>query len=441
MLTSEARSGGAPGPDEAARLRGLWLVLARTAVVVYGVGFLVLFIIGVPVRFQALTTVCASVETCRALYLSQLEVAAMPGWLTIEAYAGYQTTLEMVLMVIGLSVAALLLYRHSHTRMGLLAATVTIWTGTAGNVIPALAESVPLVAAIYWPLNFVGTALLWLFVLVFPDGRIEPAWVRRRFPLILIPVLVIFLLASVDPQGLTPVLRFGGEGLFYVGLFYVAILFPLTLQVVRYRRHASPEQRQQVKWGLVGLAGMVLAFLLWGTIEPVTSPFPGGTPRLTWYLLGILLTVISVSLLPVTLAYSILRRRLWDIDLIINRAVVYGSLTVTIAVIYLGTVVLLQRIVLSGQQSPLVVAGSTLLIAALFAPLRRCIQAFIDRRFYRSKYDGQKALAAFAATARSQVDLDALTTELLRVVGDTVQPQRLGVWLRPATGRERRDRL
>ena len=422
-----------PRPEDVARLHGPWLALARFGVIAYGLTFLILFIVGTPVHFRALTTVCSPIETCRLLNLSPPEVAAMPPWLGLEAYAVYQIAVESVLAAVGLSVAILIVLRLSHTRMGLLAAAATIWVAFAGESFGALAEAVPLVAAIYWPTVYEGIVLIWLFVLLFPDGRAEPPWFRRRFPL--------FLLAMVGLQAwglLVQTLELSNQEAPYFVLFLAIILFSFVIQVIRYRRHTTPEQRQQVKWGVVGLASLVVAFFLYASLDPTISPVATGRPRLAWNLLGMLLLATAGALFPITLAYSILRRRLWDIDQIINRALVYGTLTVILTSIYLGTVVLLQRVVLSGQGSSLVVAGSTLLIAALFAPLRRRIQTLIDRRFYRSKYDSQRALAAFAATARSQVDLDALTAELLRVVGDTVQPQQVSLWLKPEQERPSR---
>ncbi len=410
--------------SDVAVVQGPWLALARIAVIAYGVTFIVLFAIAVPVRYRALTTSCAPVESCGAIYLSELETAVLPAWLTIEAYAIYHIAIEVGLVVIVLLVAGLIFLLRSHTRMGLLAALVIVQIGFIGEVIPALVEAVPLVGAVYWPLVFGGVMSTSLFVLVFPDGKVEPPWLRKRFPL--------FLLALV---GLTA----WGPFVEPLGLVWLAtLLFSFAVQVVRYSRYASPEQRQQVKWGVVGLGSVLLGTSIWVfAVDPTLSLIPRGTPRLTWNLLGGTLMFVALGMFPITLFYAILRRRLWDIDSIINRALVYGSLTVTIAVIYVGTVVVLQRVVLSGQQSPLVVAGSTLLIAALFAPLRRRIQAFIDRRFYRNKYDSRKALEAFAATVRGQVDLDALTVELLRVVGDTVQPRQLSLWLKPDSGRGR----
>lgn len=415
------------GQHETPRLQGLWLTLARIGIITFGISFIVLFVTAIPFRYQALTTLCTPNETCQALHLSQLEIVALPTWLTLEAYASYQIALEVVLSLIGLVVATLIFYRVSHTRMGLLAAVFMIFVGFSTEVVIALAEAVPLVDAFYTPGWAAFSVLLWLFVMVFPNGKVEPDWVRRRFPMILLAVVGIQLTGLfIFFQGLVRL------DTLHTALWYSTFVFSFGVQVVRYRRYVTPEQRQQVKWALVGIGSGMLNFIFWVFIlEPETSPIPGGAPRLTWNLLGGFLNLITASLFPITLAYSILRRRLWDVDRIINRALVYSTLTGILMIIYIGTVVLLQRVVLSGQDSTLVIAGSTLLIAVLFAPLRRRIQILIDRRFYRSKYDGKKALAAFAATARSQVDLDALTDELLRVVGETVQPRQVSVWLRP----------
>jgi hypothetical protein len=137
----------------------------------------------------------------------------------------------------------------------------------------------------------------------------------------------------------------------------------------------------------------------------------------------------------------VLKYRLYDIDIIINRALVYGSLTATLVALYFGGIVLLQRlfVALTGQRSTLAVVASTLIIAALFNPLRRRIQSFIDRRFYRSKYDARKTLEAFSAKLRDETDLEALNSDLVGMVRETMQPTHVSLWLRPETAPQRQQ--
>jgi len=144
---------------------------------------------------------------------------------------------------------------------------------------------------------------------------------------------------------------------------------------------------------------------------------------------------------PIAVGIAILKYRLYDIDTIINRTLVYGLLTVTLVALYFGGIVVLQRlfVVLAGQRSTLAVVASTLLIAALFTPLRRRIQAFIDRRFYRSKNDAGKTLEAFTAKLRAETDLIALSDDLVRVVREKMQPAHVSLWLRPDAAARRSE--
>ena len=190
---------------------------------------------------------------------------------------------------------------------------------------------------------------------------------------------------------------------------------------MRYR-NAQAIEREQIKWLLYAGAFFAVTYALTFFLTPVDESQSG------W---GNLWFVLSILLIPIAIAIAILRYRLYDIDVIIRKTLVYGLLTALLAFVYFGSIVLLQTLFdhLTGQQSPIIIVISTLLIAALFTPLRRRVQDVIDRRFFRKKYDAAQVLADFARHARDETDLDSLTAELARVVGETMQPERVNVWL------------
>jgi hypothetical protein len=199
--------------------------------------------------------------------------------------------------------------------------------------------------------------------------------------------------------------------------------------VVVGRRGASGVERQQIKW-------LLYATPIFFVGEFLKFPFAFSLVEGTWGLwVGSLLVAVGGLGGPVAIGIAILRYRLYDIDIIINRTLVYGALTAILAAVYLGGIVVLQRffVVLTGQQSTLAVVASTLLIAALFNPLRQRIQSFIDRRFYRNKFDAAKTLEAFSAKLRDETDLDALSDDLVGVVKETMQPSHISLWQRPDT--------
>ena len=290
--------------------------------------------------------------------------------------------------------------------------------------------SLPGAAMAAWLGSWIGTPgflSVALIPLLFPDGR-PPS--RRWRPLMWLAIGVI-VAATVSialmpgPLDARPPIQnpfgvAGARGVFEYLLFAGAPILGLTLVVgvvsliVRYRRSRGTE-RQQLKW-----------FAYAATLTPLGLIGNSLFPDFAWLVGG-----VGVALMPLAIGVAILRYRLYEIDLIINRTLVYGSLTATLALLYFGSVTALQYLfsLLTGQGNTLAIVASTLAIAALFNPLRRRIQSFIDRRFYRRKYDARKTLEAFGSKLRDETDLEKLCEDLAEVVDETMQPSHISLWL------------
>jgi hypothetical protein len=285
-------------------------------------------------------------------------------------------------------------------------------------------------------------------ILLFPDGKLPS---RRWRPLawfsgaVMVLVSVALTLIPGHLEGHPGVRNpFGLEAhpMVAQALPGVIVLLPVCIVasaaslIWRYRRSGG-EVREQIKWvafaaSLVGV--MYLITLVGGLFfAPEATQGSTGTPPFGDILLSAVL--LSYAGVPIAVGFAVLKYRLYDIDILINRTLVYGSLTAMLIALYFGVIVVLQRafVLFIDQQSTLAIVASTLLIAALFTPLRRRIQSFIDRRFYRRKYDARKTLEAFSASLREETDLEALNSELVEVVRETMQPAHVSVWLRPET--------
>ena len=266
-------------------------------------------------------------------------------------------------------------------------------------------------------------AALGYFLVTFPDGRFMPRWSWLLVVLWMVQAIFYVIPGPFNIMYWPPLLS-ATEGLLTnggaVGVF-----------IYRYVRVFSYSQRQQAKWLLFGLGGFIVLSIVYDLIG---SLVPGlGAPDSLYQLANGTFTFVLFMLLPLSVAIAILRSRLWDIDVIIRRTLVYTILTVILALIYAGLVLgfgSLVRGFLDQQQNPLVIVASTLVIAALFQPLRHGIQRVIDRRFYRRKYNATKTVEAFSATLRSEVDLSQLREHLLTVVQETMQPTHVSLWLR-----------
>ncbi len=216
-----------------------------------------------------------------------------------------------------------------------------------------------------------------------------------------------------------------------LSLYLASLALGLGAQIYRYRETSSPVQRQQTKWVLYGLVLFVLSmFSVAFFFELLPSQSVG--VRVLFNTIGFAILLPIILIFPLTTMISILRYRLWDIDVVINRTLVYGALTAVLLLLFLTSITLLQALFIrvTGQDSQAAIVLSTLLITVLFNPLRSRLQRLIDRRFYRRKYDATRVLAGFAQRARDEVDLEALSHELVETVHYTVQPQQVSLWLR-----------
>ena len=288
-------------------------------------------------------------------------------------------------------------------------------------------------------------ALMFFVLLLFPNGRLpSPRW--RPFAwgaaatFVLLGVLFAFKpgqLADVhvpNPMGIewaAGIMKVSESILVFVVL---GIMLAVVASVIGRFRRARGAERLQLKWltyavGFWAISGVVGLFNF-QVLHNRDIEFFAST-----------LGLVATAAIPIAVGVAILRYRLYEIDLLINRTLVYGSLTATLAVLYLGSVVSLQALlrILTGQESTLAVVASTLAIAALFNPLRRRVQGFVDRRFYRRKYDAVKTLAAFSAKLREETDLDVLSNDLVGVASRTMQPEHVSVWLRPDTATKGRQ--
>jgi hypothetical protein len=425
-------------------VRGRWLLPARVAWVAMAISALAIILFSIPSSFEYYRGVCtASSEVCSDRALDQPTQEGVQALrevgLSVHSYALFNVIIDKIFQLVWFTVGALIFWRRSHDGMALLVSALLVTFGPV-SVDPTGAYTLISSQPAWWlpvrSVEIVGVVCSVLFFFLFPGGRFAPRWTRW--------VAVAFI-AFQSSTTLFAGLYSSSPALASVSyLVFLGIVVSLVWsQVYRYRRVSSPAQRQQTKWVVFGTTlGVVGTFPL---KLPVDLSLVGGDTPLTLLFLKVGFA-LSFMLLPLSIGLAVLRSHLFDIDVVINRTLVYGSLTALLVVGYFGSILLLAGIgslvfqvpfgALTGQKSTLAVVASTLLIAALFNPLRRRIQSFIDRRFYRSKYDARKTLQAFSATLREETDLNALSEDLVSVVRQTMAPAHVSLWLRPGTASE-----
>lgn len=423
--TTAATAGG-PAPP----LRGRTLTVVRIvwiAVTVLTVG---LFVAGLPAQYEQLATPCTS---CANEQLPRGAVQALEErGLSLASYAVYSIVRDVILISVWLLVAVLIFWRRSSDRAALVVSFffVTFGVGTFTDTLNALANAYPAWESVVRGLEALGVASLVAALFVFPDGRFVPGWTR----FLVFAFVVLHAVGFLFPASpLNP-----NSDLIFLVLVLLFVVIAAT-QVYRYRRVSGQVERQRTKWAVFGIVVALVGFF--GLIA-LSFVFPALIRSGTLLEIAFDTAAGFVMLfVPLSFGVAILRSRLWDTDVLINRTLVYGALTASLALVYVGTVVLLQSALrsLTGGESQLAIVASTLAVAALFNPLRRRIQSTIDRRFYRRKYDAAKTLEAFSARLRNQTDLGALSNDLVTVVRDTMQPEHVSLWLRESgLGREGR---
>ncbi|MBA3636395.1 MAG: hypothetical protein H0W57_08265 [Rubrobacteraceae bacterium] len=411
-------------------LHGLPLRAARVAWVVVALVALAIVFISLPALFAQFTTHCQGAPgVCleRGQLTPEYAQAFREVGIPPRSYAILMVVVDAFSRLVWFAVGALIFLRRSRDPMALLIAFFLVSFGTAtfaSDGVHALISANPA-----WRIPGTGMQILGelgavMFFLLFPGGRFAPRWTRW--------LAVAFLAFQIPgyffPNVYSDLYPGNVEGF----VFMCLVLGQVGSQIYRYRRVSNPRQRRQTKWVVAGSA--VAIFALFGLLTPLFF-LPKALGDSSPFVLSLVSTLVPLSMLliPLSIGVAVLRSGLFDIDVVINRALVYATLTATLVLIYVSGVVGLQRLLspLFGESNQLAIVASTLAIAALFNPLRRRIQTLIDRRFYRKKYDARRTLEDFSARLRDETDLGQLNVDLLSVVRETVQPEHVSLWLKP----------
>ena len=411
------------------RLHGRWLLLARIVWFALVALTLSVCMASLPEYVTELQTVCRF-AVCSLGQLSPDQVVTLQHFgLSVGSYTAFMVALTIVFALVSFGTGGLIYWRKSDDWMALLFALICVMAGTVSVLFTVgTSHSVWRV-----PNLFVSELLFLSFYIgftLFPDGRFVPSWTRWLFVVFSIAsVVFIFFMNFLTAFFTTPLWL----GVPFVLLFFSLYAGLVIAQMYRYRYVSTFIQRQQTKWVVYGFTANIVVSI--GAFLPMLI-----FPRSLSPLLVIPVFIGAAFLYPFTFGIAILRYRLWDIDVLINRTLVYGTLTIILTGVYVGMVIGLQALLrgIISQDNSVAIVISTLAIYILFQPLRRSIQRIIDRRFYRSKYDAAKTVAAFSATLRQEVDLDHLREELVAVVQETMQPAHVSLWLRPPPPAEKR---
>jgi hypothetical protein len=403
-------------------LRPPWLGFARAAWLIYAV--LVVFILIFTFKSWAGITLhsCAGQATCPGqLSLEDVQIAAqmgIPSSFIIALYVISSMLARWSLAIVGL----VIVFKRSNDWMALILSAGFISTLIEGSSIPAVVNN-PLDVLIILA-YIIGTGLWMPIPFIFPNGQFVPRW-TRWVAAVITPLIMISLL----PLGIPWLMS---------GILAIWLILGIVSVIYRYRRQSNPTERQQIKWVGIGFLIAFIAAIYWSigqALYPIGSP---SSERVIFSIINAIIYPLAYGSLAACMGVAILRYRLWDVDLLVRRTLVYSLLTGTLALVFFGAVALLQAVFtsLTGQSSAVSVVVSTLGIAAIANPLRSRIQNFIDRRFYRKRYNAERIVEGFTARLRDEVDLEELEDMLVSVVDQTLKPSSISLWVKPTKNRD-----
>ena len=409
--------------DTDTRLHGPWLVFAWATWSILALLSLIDFVTSIYDYLLDVQTLCRPSLCVAGQPTPQTAETLHQFGLSVGTYAGLSVGLVIVSGLVSCGVAAVMIRRKPTDWLVLLVTSMLITQALfEDNYLqgPFNNPASPwYVAGLV--LSYISPVQVLFVVALFPNGRFAPRWMGW----LLLGICLIDL-----PANLFPTMPFSGP----IEAVFALSGFPLVAasMIYRYRRVSTPVERQQTKWVVFGVTLVFFTFMLW-LIPQIVLFSSLSQPGSLYDLIGHPLFLISTLAVPICIGIAILRYRLWDIDVLINKALVYGSLTGLLAAAYAGLIIGLEslaELMTKRASQPVALVVSTLVIAALFQPVRTRLQLTIDHRFYRRKYDAEKTLAGFSATLRQEVDLAQLQNQLLAVVQDTMQPVQASLWLR-----------
>jgi hypothetical protein len=405
-------------------IRNPWLTIFRVVWLLTAPLNLVLSIANLPETYHQLNNLVPPNNNVGWTHLTFSSAVAAAGITPVSA--AWLILLPNLINILAFSLVGLLIFwRKSDEWIGLLVSYALI--GIAGTFTDSGLLSLVSIPQPWSTIIYIIGSMVWffffLFLCLFPNGRYEPRWTRWVAGLFTVFFLVVLIFNQAGDNLVS----------FQIVAYIIVFLF-LVGQIHRYIKISTLTERQQTRWFLFAFCVFLVVGIATSYFEQsYLLPAAPTAAKLWFYLFEQLGTNLVFTLFPAAIAIALFRYKLWNIDLIIRRALVYGALTASLGLVYFGGVVLLEQIfhALTGQASPLAVVISTLIIAGLFTPLRRGLQSAIDRRFFRQRYNASLALDAFSNAVRSEVEVNNLTQQLAAVVKNTIQPEQVSIWLQP----------